>query len=984
MIAIASDRAIEVPEAQIDILGRIIARAASPKERRAGGWLVSISDSGTEDTQRIEARERTWKAAVTGGDQRRFYGLLRERGLNPHQFRAGLGECTVCDWTAIPDWARELLEMTASFGDGPEVAPFCVGDLTGGTTPDPRISPLAKWLYNSAFSPFLQPAASQLRRAVQKSSAAISPGAERDMLTQLARRWNATSVQTFSADATLEDVLAATPFHADCTVFGAYLGTGSVRLEHWITLWLAYPVLARLMAVVRQNWRGAVAEFLERLSCDLPTLNLAFGETSKLGRLEEYQADAGDQHGGGRSVTRLRFENGASIFYKPKDLGIAGRFEQVIELLNGSGRLALEVPAMVARPGYAWQAKVQRLTCGNQTAVSRYYQRIGMLARLLQLLNASDCHHENVIASGEQPILVDAEALLAPVARSGNHSTASEQQVHRMHLDSPVISALITCKAMSEPGRKAPDLSAITLAGRYPSPHKNAVFRLDSEGRGRFAFDYGELEVDSATPELDGQRTGWAQHVGHILAGYRSMGERIRECTDRLLAPEGPLLSASDCLIRYVYRQTSVYARVLSASLEPACLRDAIAREIVLERLWKAHLEHPGPTAIIESEVNSLRDLDIPLFTSNPGSDALLFADGRKVPGYFDDSVLALVTQRLQGLGQTPLDAELDLLKAALFVLDPEVLPPAPVASVGPHPAEGHSRFLKTAIIIGDTIIDAAVRHTPDDWAWLGLYFVPEFGVWQFGCLPGDVFSGTLGIAAVLADLAVTSRRSYFADAARQAILAAKERVRDTGGHPLFSAYKGFRYAAARIGTALKDAGLQHLADEMPRSELASGAHNRLCVSKWLDSIPTAEEFRALDRLRRGQPAETSAVLLGSKGSLLARLEAALYSADARCGASDELMRFLDRPPVTSLDRLEQTDAALCAYRVFENSELLDRARANAALLADAYQRTGTWFPDRLAPDRFLLSAVNGIAAVAHVFLRLHDPVGIRSIRVLE
>src|SRR3712207_8377597 len=47
----------------------------------------------------------------------------------------------------------------------------------------------------------------------------------------------------------------------------------------------------------------------------------------------------------------------------------------------------------------------------------RYYERAGMLLCLFYVLEGTDCHYENIIASGEYPVLIDTETLMHHRAR---------------------------------------------------------------------------------------------------------------------------------------------------------------------------------------------------------------------------------------------------------------------------------------------------------------------------------------------------------------------------------------------------------------------------------------------------------------------------------------------------------------------------------------------------------------------------------------
>src|SRR5205085_5377289 len=57
--------------------------------------------------------------------------------------------------------------------------------------------------------------------------------------------------------------------------------------------------------------------------------------------------------------------------------------------------------------------------CTSREEIERFYQRQGGYLAILYTLEAADFHSENLVASGEHPILVDLEALFQPRLRRG-------------------------------------------------------------------------------------------------------------------------------------------------------------------------------------------------------------------------------------------------------------------------------------------------------------------------------------------------------------------------------------------------------------------------------------------------------------------------------------------------------------------------------------------------------------------------------------
>ena len=60
---------------------------------------------------------------------------------------------------------------------------------------------------------------------------------------------------------------------------------------------------------------------------------------------------------------------------------------------------------------------MEHLPCRDHDEARRYYERAGMLLCLFYVLEGTDCHYENIIASGEYPVLIDTETLMHHRAR---------------------------------------------------------------------------------------------------------------------------------------------------------------------------------------------------------------------------------------------------------------------------------------------------------------------------------------------------------------------------------------------------------------------------------------------------------------------------------------------------------------------------------------------------------------------------------------
>src|SRR5262249_33371171 len=158
-------------------------------------------------------------------------------------------------------------------------------------------------------------------------------------------------------------------------------------------------------------------EFLRRLCADWQAIRAALCPEENPGLLAHVEAGAGDKHRGGRSVLIARFSSGFRVVYKPKPLAAEVRFQELLTWLNERGEHPPFRTLRVLDGGaYGWVEFVPARGCTSPAEVRRFYQRQGGYLALLYALEATDFHHENLIAAGEHPVLIDLESLFHPRA----------------------------------------------------------------------------------------------------------------------------------------------------------------------------------------------------------------------------------------------------------------------------------------------------------------------------------------------------------------------------------------------------------------------------------------------------------------------------------------------------------------------------------------------------------------------------------------
>lgn len=237
------------------------------------------------------------------------------------------------------------------------------------------------------------------------------------------------------------------------------------------------------MATAVDFWVEEKAEFLQRLASDLPSIQQNFQEST--GQVVKIQGNFSDSHNQGRSVIALTFASGLKLIYKPRGLALESAYFQLLTWCNQhfvemhtKSLHPFKILKLINSTTHGWMEYVEHLPCEDETAVERYYQRAGMVLCLLYLLQGNDCHEENLIASGEHPVLVDLETLVHPRAREVNPTEEVEAQSlvnQQFFQDSVLRTGLLPRWELGADGGTAHDISGlgVEMAGKFLFAYKS-------------------------------------------------------------------------------------------------------------------------------------------------------------------------------------------------------------------------------------------------------------------------------------------------------------------------------------------------------------------------------------------------------------------------------------------------------------------------------------------------------------------------------
>lgn len=551
-----------------------------------------------------------------------------------------------------------------------------------------------------------------------------------------------------------------------------------------------FPVLGRLIGTLFALWFQGSVEMLQRVCADRAVLETKL--SVPVGHsLCAVKQGLSDPHRGGRAVAILRFAGPASqaiqVVYKPKDLGVDAAYQAALKDLNSNSELApLRTLAIHASNGYGYMEYVSHRLCADERELHRFYTNAGRLTAVLHLLGCTDCHYENLIASGDQLLLIDTETLLQaeltdPVVTASSQPedfvpSGLQERFQRSVLRSGLLPQWIFLGGTKQPV----DISALGIAPPDRAEQlADGWLGLNSDGMmpGRVNC---VANVPTSLPVGVGQTNPFSQFLDAFSEGFLTQSHALIGQRKRWLTADGVLSLFTGLPRRIVLRATRVYFAIQRQQLEPAALRSSLAQGLKLEQLARSFLlaeTRPLHWPVFAAEVQQMHQLDIPFFTHSTDGDALNL-DGREegLPGFIQTSGLTAAYERLQNLDADEIDFQLRLIRGAVEarqlrparevssgseqVVDPQMLP---VCSL-----EGNREAVRN---IAERLMELSIDDPHGQVEWLGIDLGSDGKSFAYGPVGLSLYGGSIGIACLLKCLQNGSVQLANADLISKAIL---------------------------------------------------------------------------------------------------------------------------------------------------------------------------------------------------------------------
>jgi type 2 lantibiotic biosynthesis protein LanM len=794
--------------------------AASLPERALAAATSGGGSTASLDSGQSRFRVDSWRSQPPFHEDKWFDRRLSQWGIDRARFESLVtGEATA--WRAPneqspPAWAERIDQLYAGKH---------IGDPAASAQTSETGRP-ATWRLNVLVRPLTNHAMARVTGALQSYRATPGdPGFQVESVASSLRQ--------------AIDALVMPPIIRMCALElnvrnleGRLQGSPGKRLSAFVeelaspvtagAILRAYPVLARHLVGLIDNWVTSTEEWVGRLRLDIDEIRAAFLDEGSA-ELVSVEPTEGDRHAGGRTPVVLVFRSGHRVVYKPRSLSLDHHFAELIDWLNSRGlEPDLRSVSVIDKGSHGWCEFIEHRSCRSSDELVDFFRRQGAYLALFYGLGSSDFHRENLIAHGAYPVPVDLETLFCPDVNHGPDGKA-HSLAYRAIAESVLRVGLLPRRDWSSDNRTGIDLSG--LAGdpaqqtpfgvlMWSDPHEADVLRLVRR----------PLPLGPAVnrPVLDGEPVDASQYVSPIIEGFERAYKLLQRFRPALLEAGGSLDAFRGDEVRVVMRPTLTYSALLQESYHPDYLQDAADYDRLLDLLWASvpyaeHLE-----AAVGFEQQDLRAGDVPRFVTHAGERDLWAGPGRAVPYRFARSCLETASSRLVRLDDEDLTRQRWLVRASLATTARETPQGWTRYAIEPNGADTSAvriRAGELAVVIGERLARLAYAGETD-LTWIGLTVTGDER-WSLSPIRTNIYDGLAGIALFLAYLGQVSGNEAFLNLARQTAASVEASWRaDNAAQPCiggFSGLGGSIYALTHLSHLLRDPELLTTARAMVR-----------------------------------------------------------------------------------------------------------------------------------------------------------------------
>ena len=422
-----------------------------------------------------------------------------------------------------------------------------------------------------------------------------------------------------------------------------------------------YPVLRKCVEDRIKNLTLYYTEIILHFEKDCKSIQHTICKGVKVQNICKISSGFSDVHNNGRQVVKVLLDNGIEVLYKPRSMENEQNYQSLLKWMEEKTNISQKYYNIISYMDYSWSEIINYKTCNFKEMVHRYYERLGVQLFVTYMLGTKDLHYENLIASGEYPVLIELETLVSGNRKRGGVTV--EEEIYYQLSRSVLSVGLLPTYRWKQNGNGF-NSSGITGKGGQKYPFKVPIIVEEKTSKMRIDYDYPKSLCAKNLATVHGKYYAPLFCKDEILYGFTKAYLAALDRKDELERILGKL---SGTRSRVLIADTQRYSMILSASYHPSLMKNEDNREKFVNLLWQGRDKEDWQIQqVVASESKSMIDGDIPYFFCYLNKNGLITAQGKQIEGYFKDIGMKALEYRLEKLGLCDLERQKELITLSL------------------------------------------------------------------------------------------------------------------------------------------------------------------------------------------------------------------------------------------------------------------------------------------------------------------------------
>jgi type 2 lantibiotic biosynthesis protein LanM len=403
-----------------------------------------------------------------------------------------------------------------------------------------------------------------------------------------------------------------------------------------------YPVLDKKLRTKSHDFLNHIINIVGAFRKDIKDIEYKFD--LKNIKIVDIDVCLGDGHNG-ESTSSVCLSDGTKLIYKPRNIGITYSYNSFIDWVNSRINTDLKTFKVLNYDNYGWIEFVHNESVHTKKDLEEYYRKAGVLLAVTLLLGSRDCHHENVIASGKNPVIIDHETIIQPFFNDKSFRSWDDQ------FKIPPFSVLESVLIVNQDTGAPLDNVGYGVRGHVEVTGLERKVINPNTINSKITTSFAAKNiVEKNIPVFEGKYHFVNEYRNYFIDGFSVTYDMFLNSKEELRSKNSPLKLFTGNGVRYVWRPTFIYFKILkylrSASFMSSYEVHCSKLQDLLSKAFKGE-DRENYRFILDFEVKQMLNGDIPIFNLNSSDNFLENENSLKV---FEHNCLENMYHRMESL----------------------------------------------------------------------------------------------------------------------------------------------------------------------------------------------------------------------------------------------------------------------------------------------------------------------------------------------